>query len=946
LGEKVPNLTGKELATQFQAADWKGPREIEAFAQECENLETADVMKLVEVLSNKRSSTEPMKHRMRCSAFGKIAADTQDPLLFIPYVKMLKSGDRLLRSTVTPLLIKCNNIREHMSICDLLKSHEGDLRDFAAQILIEIAGRSALDRLAELVRQRDFPGRRHGVEILVKKSGHHAIEALVDALPVSSPKEQVYILKQLGDPRYTSKDTRSAVEAIATALSFSETNVVIAAISAFCGICEEDDFFEYVAPFLHKSELRLVQAAIAGTPNFPTPRVVDVLEQKIKEGPNSIRQAVLDAVEAIGDDTILPPLVTALANKHIAIRTRAGDILAELSKSGKLDVATTIVWLLRNPDTNVRRIAAEIISKTKDPTGKLWPKLLRFLRDQDWWVRERVKDALVDMAGTKLARHVVNYFDDPSDVVRRFAVDILHRLKDPETLGLLVRVASQDKDWWVQEKAVEAIAEIRDDRAAPYIVDIMARFEHLRIACLMTLKEIRATSAAPQVVEMLNSTEPDIRMAALDCLESLETTEYAEQVAAMATDPDPEIQKKVRDVLTRWNLKSVGDTLAKNAETNTFLDQLLVAVARRDGDYLIVAANKHPAIKKQGKLSPLVKQILTPEQVTALLTPQLTSVQIDELRSLRDVDFSYAVKSEGLRFRVNIFNQRGGLGGVFRIIKGDIPTLEDLGLPASLLKFGDIKHGLILLGGPSGSGKSTTLTAIMDYVNRNYKKHIVSLEDPIEVIHPNRKGLINQRELGTHTNSLSAALRSALRQDPDVILVGELRDFPTIQFAVTAAETGHLVFGTVHTVSASSTIDRIINAFPGGMQPQVRTMLSETLKAVICQYLLKRKDAPGMIPALEIMENNDAIGNLIRKGKTFQISQAIMTNREHGMQLMDHDLMRLYKEGKVYAEEVYMKATVKSEFEDIIDPESSTESPGSQDNVAAKGSETTIQQQN
>ena len=652
----VPMLTGKELASRFQAADWKGPKEIEAFAQECGKLETHDVMKLVEVLSNKRNSAEPMRHRMRCRAFGQVADKTQDPLLFIPYIKMLKSGDRLLRQTLTPLTIKCNNIREHMPLCDLLKSNEGELRDFAGQILLEIAGRSALEKIADLVKQKDFSGRRQGIEILVKKSGHHAIEALLTALPVSSPKEQIYILKQLGDPRYVSKDVKGAVTAIASATKLDEANVVVAAIGALCGICDEEDYFEHVGPFLFQPDLKLVQAAIAGTRNFPTPRIMDVLERKIKEGPNSVRQAVLDSIEAIGDDRILPPLVTALANKHISIRSRAGEILTDLSNSNKLDVATTIIWLLRNPDTNVRRIAAEIISQTKDPTGKLWPKLLRFLRDQDWWVRERVKDALVDMAGTKLARHVVHYFEDPSDVVRRFAVDILHRLKDPETLGLLVRIASQDKDWWVQEKAVEAIAEIRDDRAAPYIIDIMGRFEHLQVACLSTLKEIRATSAAPQVVAMLSSTEPDIRMAALDCLEHLETTEHGEQVLALAADPDPEIQKKVRDVLTKWNLKNVGDTLAKNAENNTFLDQLLVAVARRDGDYLIIAANKHPCIKKQGRLSPLVKQVLTPEQVTALLTPQLSSVQIDDLRSLRDVDFFYAVKSEGFRFCVNIFN--------------------------------------------------------------------------------------------------------------------------------------------------------------------------------------------------------------------------------------------------------------------------------------------------
>jgi twitching motility protein PilT len=259
-----------------------------------------------------------------------------------------------------------------------------------------------------------------------------------------------------------------------------------------------------------------------------------------------------------------------------------------------------------------------------------------------------------------------------------------------------------------------------------------------------------------------------------------------------------------------------------------------------------------------------------------------------------------------------------GLSAVFRIIKDKVPLLEDLGLPQVVRGFAELKNGLVLVGGPTGSGKSTTLAGIIDHVNRHTSRHIVTLEDPIEVMHKNKKSLINQREIGTHTRSFERALRATLRQDPDVILVGEMRDLPTIGFALTAAETGHLVLGTLHTVSVDTSVDRLINAFPPGQQPQVRALLADTLRAVMCQYLLKRKDGTGRVLAVEIMINNEAIANLIRKEKTFQIPSVIATAKDQGMQSMDSDLERLFKQGVISADDAYMKAANKKNFEVIV----------------------------
>jgi twitching motility protein PilT len=351
------------------------------------------------------------------------------------------------------------------------------------------------------------------------------------------------------------------------------------------------------------------------------------------------------------------------------------------------------------------------------------------------------------------------------------------------------------------------------------------------------------------------------------------------------------------------------------------LDRLLVKLAAEEGDDLIVASGKPVYMKKVGRVAPVTQGPLDEEQVKALLMPHLSTEQVMALQALQDVDYSHEVKSEGLRFRANVFNQLGGLSGVFRRIRGTLPEFEKLGLPPLVQSFGNLKNGLVLVGGPTGSGKSTTLAALIDYINRTSSRHIISLEDPIEVIHKRKQSLVNQREIGTHTRSFANALRSTLREDPNVILVGEMRDLPTIEFTVIAAETGHLVFGTVHTVSAATTVDRIVSAFPPGQQEQVRSTLADSLRAVVCQYLMKEKNGPGRVLAVELMINNEAVANLIRKGKAFQLPSVISTSREQGMQMMDTDLMRLFKEGKITAEDAYVKAVGKKDFEPLVDEE-------------------------
>ena len=266
-----------------------------------------------------------------------------------------------------------------------------------------------------------------------------------------------------------------------------------------------------------------------------------------------------------------------------------------------------------------------------------------------------------------------------------------------------------------------------------------------------------------------------------------------------------------------------------------------------------------------------------------------------------ELDCSYHIPNLS-RFRVNVFMQRRGMGAVFRVIPTEILSADKLGLPENVTKLVECDRGLILVTGPTGSGKSTTLAAMIDAINRHEQAHILTIEDPIEFVHENQMSLINQREVGSHTKSFAKALKAALREDPDIILVGEMRDLETIELAMTAAETGHLVFGTLHTNSAAKTVDRIIDAFPQAQQAQVRVMLAESLRGVVAQTLFPRADKPGRVAALEILINTFAVANLIREGKTFQIPSVMQTSAASGMQTFQTALKRLVDEGKLTKE--------------------------------------------
>ncbi len=326
-------------------------------------------------------------------------------------------------------------------------------------------------------------------------------------------------------------------------------------------------------------------------------------------------------------------------------------------------------------------------------------------------------------------------------------------------------------------------------------------------------------------------------------------------------------------------------------------------VRANHGSDLHIAPNSPPKIRLYGEIFLIPGyENLTEENVFSLIYETMDEETKKEFTAENDIDYSY-VDPEKKRYRCNAMMSLAGPAGVFRLITDNIKSFEELGLPESAKRIKALRKGLVLVTGPAGCGKSTTLATLVDMINTEHDGHILTIEDPVEVLHKSKKALVNHREVGRHTNSFYRALKSALREDPDVIMIGEMRDLETISLALTAAETGHLVFGTLHTSSAHKTITRIIDVFPTGKKQQIITMLSESVQCVISQVLCKKKNEPGQVPAFEIMFGTPAIRNLIRTNKIFQIPSAVSVGMREGMHTLDQALEKLVKEGKISAEE-------------------------------------------
>ncbi|MCO4769387.1 MAG: PilT/PilU family type 4a pilus ATPase [Deltaproteobacteria bacterium] len=902
---------------EFIAAAWPDLNAQKEFVGEARALSRSELSKLLPLLLPEPGVTLEQR-RARLSVWVMLMGAAPDGAWYQPMLKIAIKGDPGVRRVLLPLLMRCNDPSAHVEVVRLLKSPDAALRSFASELLQGGGGRAALEELAYALNGSGWSSRQEAMELACTLGGHHAIPILGRVINGGTRDDVLGALRLLGDPQYVKSSRRAAAEAIEPALYSRHGQVALEAMRALARSAPPDMFFERIAPFLNHEDPRLQRSAVQCMASAKSPTTIAILQRLYAKAPRGTRQVILRTLEEIGDDSVLPLLVDALSDESLPIRNASLDVVTKLARSGKIDPTRMVLWLLRSSDVNVRRQAIDVAQQVGDPLGEIWPKLLHLLRDEDWWVRERVVEALVALAGDQLTRHIVAYLQDDSDVVRRYAVEVLIRLEDPRSLGALLQVAKTDTDWWVRERAVECLGAIGDPQIVPHLAKLGESDETLYPAIVTALGALKSEKSLPILGRLLSHEDADLRLEALRVLGAIDDASLSPRVRPLLTDKDKRVRAEARDLMLGWQARvEESEVDGLEARLKGF-ERLLWWAVKEGGDDLFLIADQPPYIKTLGQMKQLSNQVFTAAQVESTVRGMMSEVQEEQFDRLEDADFSIGVKSLGLRFRVNVLRQSSGVSAVFRKIVQDVRPLDELGVPKLVSELCDLPDGLVLIGGPTGSGKSTTLAAMIHHINRRHGRHIITIEDPIEVVHEHLKSVITQREVGTHTRSFGRALRATLREDPDVILVGEMRDLETIQFALSAAETGHLVLATVHTVSADTSVDRLIDAFPPGHQMQVRAMLAHTLRAVVCQHLLRRKDGTGRVPAVEIMLNTDATANHIRRGQCFQLPSVMQTSRELGMQMMDDQLLNLVQDGIVSAPEAYAKALDKSLFEHVL----------------------------
>ena len=670
------------------------------------------------------------------------------------------------------------------------------------------------------------------------------------------------------------------------------------------------------APAVRKKAFSLVEAAASA-------RTANLALQGLEDDDEEIRYRAIAVLSKFPEESQIEPLLRHCRNDSSRVRDAAIAALGPLLAKSRT-WSDEVLPLLSDANPKVRQLASRIIA-TQDPRS-IAEAFLRTFQGTYGPSKDRAVEALREL-GPEFIRAFLDQGESTDPRAAALAASIAVTIRSPEVVPHCIRFLS-GQDWWLRDRAAMTLAEIRDESALPHLLKMLQDPES-NLSAAAALGAWGAPQALPALLDAYKQATAftDLRLEILDAFAKIQDPKVGPLLQKIVqVDPSPLVKDKAARLVREraGETGEVGTASARvfapfdfEANSDPSLSDLLRHARAVSASDLHLGAGTVPHIRVHGRLTPLPIPVPTEETMLAWMGPILGDVRAADLETRRQVDFCHKDGELG-RFRTNVFFERKGLNAVFRLVPYEIPNLTDVGLPESIWEITSYSQGLILVTGPAGCGKTTTLAALVDRINETERGHIITVEDPIEYVHPSKESLVNQREIPAHSKSFAKALRQSLREDPDVILVGEMRDLETISLAITASETGHLVLATLHTTTASSTVDRIINAFPPDQQGQIRMMVADSLKAVISQSLLPRRDGSGRVAAFEILRNTPAVAGLIRDAKTFQIPTAMQTGSASGMQLMDGALLQLVQEGVIEPRVAYDRAQRKEAFEPFL----------------------------
>lgn len=638
-----------------------------------------------------------------------------------------------------------------------------------------------------------------------------------------------------------------------------------------------------------------------------------------------VRDKAIEVLATRAPQYALDLLIEALPQAGYGLQQIIVEAMTRTAAGQGVAFAEKLLPALASGDAGTRTAVLKILLGIGDPAGVI-KRYIRFSAGLAGFVRDRALESLREF-GAALVDPVVELLHDPDPDVRSGAIAVAGAFEDvrivPATIELL-----RDEDWWIRISAADMLGRLKDPRAVEPLVAALGDAE-MKWAAVEALGRIGDQRALPALGRMLADPSPDVRIEVMLALKHFKHPQVQNAITSVAqSDPERAVRTHAIEILDELALadhKSQGqvDAIRKTAlavsgaQGEPRLNTMLIATRNQGASDFHLAVGQPPIVRLSADLLRAQGEPFTAAHTEGMLKEVLSEKQWETLESLHQVDFCYVIPQGG-RYRANVFFDHRGYNAVFRVIPEKPPTIVELGLPVHLAEIADYHQGLVLVCGPSGSGKSTTLAALVNLFNETRNDHILTMEDPVEFVHPFKNCLINQREVGTHTGSFARALRAALREDPDVIVIGELRDNESISLALTASETGHIVLGTLNSTSAPKAIDRILSSFPADEQPQIRASLSESLKYCVAQRLLPAKEGRRQVAAFEVLKGTSNIGTMIRDEKTYQIYSAMQIGRSLGMQTFDEALKDLLRRDQITPETAYLAALKKEDFELMV----------------------------
>jgi len=810
-----------------------------------------------------------------------------------------------------------------------LKNQDYSSPEERADLLQELESNPglSLDEIAWMVLARDAGIRASGVRIIKKNQYPNVVDYFVRRWADLGPVGRQTVSRTL--PEVAPPGWESTI--VNLLAHRSERNRQIGEELALSSPLT-DEFVEALLPKLEKITEKLKRRLLGRLADSNDPRLGPLFEEYLEDEDEELRVAAVKALAVRRDPKYVGRFAARLDVETFAVQQEIVNAFVGYAETG-MDITTQVLPLMSGGSVAVRQAAMNILTQMPDQK-RVVREFLSYSKTLAGWVRRRAIDSMLEFSNL-LQEPLLELLRDSDPSVRSAAIRVAASIKADERVEKALIALVRDEDWWVRVNAIETLGELKSKNALSVLVKLLDDPD-TRWSAIEALVRVGDVRVAPYLLRYLKDEQTEIRVEVIKALGTLKAkdalsalkdmcesdahaevrTEAYRAVMEIAEANELKVEKEAEKLKRKVDLHVEGDVREQPA-----LVQILLRARSEGASDVHISVDSNALMRVKGELVPIdTRHVLTPKQTLRLLQPILDEGQKIALEQDRSVELCYEVPEMG-RYRGSIFLDRKGLNGIFRLIPTKVPTISEIGLPAHLGAISTWHQGLVLIVGPAGSGKTTTLAALVDLFNETRRAHILTVEDPIEYVHSYKNCLVNQRQIGRDTQDYHRALRGALREDPDVIVLGEMRDSETVRMALEAAETGHLVIGTINGTSAPRAIDRLINSFSPSEQSQVRMMLSDTIKVVIAQALLPRKDGSGRTALFEVLMGLSTVGAVIRENKLFMLESLMQTGKRLGMKTFDDALIELVEKNLITPEVGYMRARKKEGFEAMVSAE-------------------------